>query len=219
MPISQLLLAMDPPAATTAVVAAQDLRYRDFVTVALVVPLEYSFPRQLDLRALQRGSGRSHPELRFVVAVHGQRGTDLLGLEFFVFEGDETWNRSDADLIAQGKRELGILGLVDPSKSRGRLRRPHAEGVPVLRRTLQSQRGPDRRMVGGLRSQRPSRRAATACTGTTTRTTPCTRPCSRPRTSPGAPTTTSGGQRRRGVPRGVVRHRLRPRSGDVRDRS
>ena len=45
-----------------------------------------------------------------------KEGRTCLGLEFFVFEGDETWNRSDEDLIAQGTRELAILGLVDPSK-------------------------------------------------------------------------------------------------------
>jgi hypothetical protein len=45
-----------------------------------------------------------------------KEGRTCLGLEFFVFEGDETWNKSDDDLIAQGTRELAILGLVDPSK-------------------------------------------------------------------------------------------------------
>src|SRR4029079_2839639 len=45
-----------------------------------------------------------------------KEGRTCLGLEFFVFEGDETWNKPDAELIEQGKRELGILNLVDPSK-------------------------------------------------------------------------------------------------------
>ena len=45
-----------------------------------------------------------------------KEGRTCLGLEFFVFEGDETWNKPDAELIEQGKRELGILGLVDPAK-------------------------------------------------------------------------------------------------------
>jgi protoporphyrinogen oxidase len=39
-------------------------------------------------------------------------GRTCLGLEFFVNVGDETWNRSDADLIAQGTAELEKLGLV-----------------------------------------------------------------------------------------------------------
>jgi protoporphyrinogen oxidase len=116
MPISQLLKAMDPPAAEPATLAAQDLRYRDFVTVALVVPLEYSFPdnwiyvhsKEVQVGRIQNfGSWSPHMV---------KEGRTCLGLEFFVFEGDETWNKSDADLIAQGKRELAILGLVDPSK-------------------------------------------------------------------------------------------------------
>ena len=45
-----------------------------------------------------------------------KEGRTCLGLEFFVFEGDETWTRPDEDLIEQGKRELGLLGLVDPDK-------------------------------------------------------------------------------------------------------
>jgi len=45
-----------------------------------------------------------------------KEGRTCLGLEFFVFEGDETWTRSDEDLIEQGKRELGVLNLVDPTK-------------------------------------------------------------------------------------------------------
>jgi hypothetical protein len=45
-----------------------------------------------------------------------KEGRTCLGLEFFVFEGDETWNKPDAELVEQGKRELGILGLVDPEK-------------------------------------------------------------------------------------------------------
>jgi len=45
-----------------------------------------------------------------------KEGRTCLGLEYFVFEGDETWNKPDAQLIEQGKRELGILNLVDPSK-------------------------------------------------------------------------------------------------------
>jgi protoporphyrinogen oxidase len=116
MPISQLLTAMDPPAAETATLAAQDLRYRDFITVALVVPLEYSFPDNwiyVHSKDVQVGRIQNFGSWSPYMV---KEGRTCLGLEFFVFEGDETWNRSDADLIAQGKRELGILNLVDPSK-------------------------------------------------------------------------------------------------------
>ncbi len=116
MPISQLLTIMDPPAADTAVGAAQDLRYRDFLTVALVVPLEYSFPDNwiyVHSRDVQVGRIQNFGSWSPYMV---KEGRTCLGLEFFVFEGDETWNKSDEDLIAQGTRELAILGLVDPSK-------------------------------------------------------------------------------------------------------
>jgi protoporphyrinogen oxidase len=116
MPISQLLQVMDPTPADAAVQAAGDLRYRDFLTVALVVPEEYSFPdnwiyvhsKEVQVGRIQN-FGSWSPYLV-------KEGRTCLGLEFFVFEGDETWNAPDADLIEQGKRELQILGLVDPTK-------------------------------------------------------------------------------------------------------
>jgi len=116
MPISQLVKAMDPPASATAAKAAEDLRYRDFLTVALVVPKEYSFPDNwiyVHSRDVQVGRIQNFGSWSPYMV---KEGRTCLGLEFFVFEGDATWNTPDAALVEQGKRELGILGLVDPSK-------------------------------------------------------------------------------------------------------
>jgi protoporphyrinogen oxidase len=41
-------------------------------------------------------------------------GRNVLGLEYTVLEGDESWTARDEDLIERGKRELGQLGLVQP---------------------------------------------------------------------------------------------------------
>ncbi|CAA9231492.1 MAG: Gll1135 protein [uncultured Acidimicrobiales bacterium] len=114
MPISHLLQAMDPPASDVAVRAAGDLRYRDFLTVALVVPEDCSFPDNwIYVHSKEVGVGRIQNFGSWSPYLV-KEGRTCLGLEFFVFEGDETWTRSDEDLIEQGKRELGILGLVDP---------------------------------------------------------------------------------------------------------
>ena len=116
MPISQLLLAMDPPADATALAAARDLRYRDFLTVALVVPQEYSFPDNwiyVHAKNVQVGRIQNFGVWSPYLV---KEGRTCLGLEYFVFEGDETWNKPDAELIEQGKRELGLLGLVDPNR-------------------------------------------------------------------------------------------------------
>lgn len=116
MPISQLLKVMDPPADDTAWSAADDLRYRDFLTVALVVPQSAGFPDnwiyihspEVKVGRIQN-FGSWSPYLV-------KDGRTCLGLEYFVFEGDETWNSPDDMLVEQAKKELGVLGLADPSK-------------------------------------------------------------------------------------------------------
>ena len=40
-------------------------------------------------------------------------GERLLGLEYFVSEGDELWNSSDTDLVALGTAEMERLGLLE----------------------------------------------------------------------------------------------------------
>jgi protoporphyrinogen oxidase len=116
MPLSQLVAAMDSPASETAAKAAADLRYRDFLTVALVVPEKYSFPDNwiyVHSKDVQVGRIQNFGSWSPYMV---KEGRTCLGLEFFVFEGDSTWNKPDAELVEQGKRELGILGLVDPAK-------------------------------------------------------------------------------------------------------
>jgi protoporphyrinogen oxidase len=43
-----------------------------------------------------------------------KEGRTCLGLEYFVWEGDEYWTMVDEDLVELGKRELAALGLVEP---------------------------------------------------------------------------------------------------------
>ena len=44
MPLPELVRAMEPPAPPDVLAAADGLRYRDFLTVALVVPADSAFP-------------------------------------------------------------------------------------------------------------------------------------------------------------------------------
>jgi protoporphyrinogen oxidase len=116
MPIGALLEAMDPPVPAEVKAAADALRYRDFMTVALVVPEACGFPDNwiyihdpdVEVGRIQN-FGSWSPYLV-------KDGRTCLGLEFFVQEGDEMWTKSDEDLVEQGKRELQHLGLVDASK-------------------------------------------------------------------------------------------------------
>jgi len=116
MPFPQLLKAMDPAPPAEVLRAADDLGFRDFLTVALVVPEEAGFPdnwiyiHSPDVKVGRiQNFGSWSP---YMV----KDGRTCLGLEYFVFEGDDLWTSSDDELIARATRELGVLGLVDPSK-------------------------------------------------------------------------------------------------------
>jgi protoporphyrinogen oxidase len=112
MPISALIGAMEPPAPAEVVAAADGLRYRDFLTVALVVPERFSFPDNwIYIHAPNVKVGRIQnfgSWSPFLV----KDGRTCLGLEYFVNEGDELWDSADEDLVELAKRELEALGLV-----------------------------------------------------------------------------------------------------------
>ena len=91
--------------------AAGQLRYRDFLTVALVVPAALAFPdnwiyvHQRDVRVGRiQNFGAWSP---FMV----KDSRTCLGMEYFVFEGDELWTMADDDLVAMASAELESTGL------------------------------------------------------------------------------------------------------------
>jgi protoporphyrinogen oxidase len=112
MPFGALLRAMEPPVPPEVREAADALGHRDFMTVALVVPMEYSFPDNWIyihdpgvMVGRVQNFGSWSPYLV-------KEGRTCLGLEFFVNEGDEMWSKPDDALIEQAKREMHELGLI-----------------------------------------------------------------------------------------------------------
>jgi protoporphyrinogen oxidase len=115
MPFSSLIKALDPKPPADVLAAADALKFRDFLTVAVVVPESAGFPDNwIYIHSPEVGVGRIQNFGTWSPYLV-KEGRTCLGLEFFVSVGDETWNRKDEDLVEQAKRELGILGLVDPS--------------------------------------------------------------------------------------------------------
>ncbi len=72
MPLPHLLKAMRPEIPDDVRAAADDIHFRDHLTVALVVPEDAAFPDNWIYVARRVGSSRPDPELRVMVAVHGQ---------------------------------------------------------------------------------------------------------------------------------------------------
>jgi protoporphyrinogen oxidase len=125
-PLSALVLGMDPPAPARVIEAANELRYRDYLTVALVVPAEFSFPDNwiyIHDPGVKVGRIQNYGSWSPYLV---KEGRTCLGLEFFVFEGDDMWTKHDDDLIALATRELEHLGLV----RRGAVERGYVVRVP-----------------------------------------------------------------------------------------
>jgi protoporphyrinogen oxidase len=111
MPLSELALSLHPAPPEEVLQAAKGLHFRDFLTVALVVPAKCGFPDnwiyvhdQVKLGRIQN-FGSWSPQMV-------KDGRTCLGLEYFVFEGDDLWVMDDDDLIELGKTELEQIGLV-----------------------------------------------------------------------------------------------------------
>ncbi len=102
--------------------AAEALNYRDFLTVALVINKPELFPDNwIYIHDADVKVGRIQNFKNWSPSMVPDPDKTCLGLEYFCFEGDGLWTMADSDLIELGRKELGILGLVEPCGRRGRL--------------------------------------------------------------------------------------------------
>jgi len=112
MPMRDLVAAIDPAVPDHVRAAGDALHYRDFLTVALVVPQSAAFPdnwiyihtEEVKVGRIQNFGAWSPYMVK--------DGKACLGLEYFVFEGDDVWEMADDDLVAMASKELELLGLV-----------------------------------------------------------------------------------------------------------
>jgi protoporphyrinogen oxidase len=116
LPIRELIHSLEPAPAAHILRAANDFHYRDFLTVALIVRGKDLFPDNwIYVHDPKVKVGRIQNYNNWSPEMVPDPETTCLGLEYFCSEGDQIWNMNDADLIELGRREVGELGLVDPS--------------------------------------------------------------------------------------------------------
>ena len=109
-PIRELVGSIRPQPACKA--AAESLRYRDFLTVALIVEKPDLFPDNwIYIHEPSVKVGRIQNFRSWSPEMVPDSKLACLGLEYFCFEGDGLWNASDEELIALAKKELAIIGL------------------------------------------------------------------------------------------------------------
>src|SRR6476660_8396781 len=97
--------------------AAQGLRYRDFLTVALVIDGEDLFPDNwIYIHEPGVRVGRIQNFRSWSPWMVPDQSKASIGMEYFCFKGDELWESSDEDLVELAKREIEQLGLAKASK-------------------------------------------------------------------------------------------------------
>jgi protoporphyrinogen oxidase len=128
LPLRDTVRMADPAAPSEVVQAGASLRYRDFLTVALVVEGEDPFPDNwIYIHEPDVEVGRIQNFRSWSPWMVPDPDTSCVGMEYFCFQGDRLWNMADEDLVALATRELEQLGLVKP----GQVRRGYAVRVPL----------------------------------------------------------------------------------------
>ncbi|HEY6318354.1 MAG TPA: NAD(P)/FAD-dependent oxidoreductase [Acidimicrobiia bacterium] len=113
MPLTALIKAMDPPPPPDVLAAANGLTYRDFITVALVVPADavawddnWIYVHEPEVKTMRiQNFGSWSPYLV-------KDGCNVLGLEYTLLDTEPDWTAPDEELIERGKQELEYLRLV-----------------------------------------------------------------------------------------------------------
>jgi protoporphyrinogen oxidase len=122
MPVKELIGGLEPAAPAKIQEISDGLVYRDFITVGLLC-------RKLKISAGKSGDairdnwiyiqepdvlvGRLQIFNNWSPYLVADPDKTWVGLEYFCYETDSLWKKSEADLIKLGKEELVKLGIVD----------------------------------------------------------------------------------------------------------
>lgn len=111
-PLRELVAGIEPAPSVAAREAAAALRYRDFLTVAVVLRPSVSFSDNwIYIHEPGVKVGRIQNFRSWSPELVPDPDLACYGLEYFCFAGDGLWNASDAELVALATDELVRLGL------------------------------------------------------------------------------------------------------------
>ncbi|MFB3903310.1 MAG: NAD(P)/FAD-dependent oxidoreductase [Acidobacteriota bacterium] len=112
MPVTEFIQRLDPPAPPEIRAASRKLKYRDFLTVCLIVNQPDLFPDNwIYIHDPEVKVGRIQNFKNWSPEMVPDQSKTSLGLEYFCTEGDELWSMSDSELIELGKQEIDRIGL------------------------------------------------------------------------------------------------------------
>lgn len=117
MPLRELIHALDPPPPQEVIEAANRLRYRDYLTVVLIVKRESVFPDNwIYIHSPEVKMGRIQNYKNWSPEMAPDPACTSLGLEYFLWEQDEEWEWPQERLIELGVKECARIGIVEPDE-------------------------------------------------------------------------------------------------------
>ena len=115
--MAQLVPFILPPVPAPALGAAAELRYRDFITVVLILKDKNKFDDNwIYIHDPSVKVGRVQNFKSWSPYMVPDPSMACYGLEYFCFEGDGMWTASNEELIALGKKEIEQIGLANASE-------------------------------------------------------------------------------------------------------
>jgi protoporphyrinogen oxidase len=114
-PMRELVNGITPAPSPEVIGAANALRYRDFLTVVLIIRDKDVFnDNWIYIHDPSVMVGRIQNFKSWSPEMVPDPQMACYGLEYFCFEGDGLWSSTDADLVERAKREMHQIGLADP---------------------------------------------------------------------------------------------------------
>jgi len=111
-PMRELICGIQPPVADRIRRAAESLKYRDFLTVMLILKERNKFADNwIYIHDPRVKVGRVQNFKSWSPEMVPDHSMACYGLEYFCFESDGLWESKDEDLIELAKRELIQIGL------------------------------------------------------------------------------------------------------------
>jgi protoporphyrinogen oxidase len=117
LPLRNTVGMAEPHPRPEVISAAKGLRYRDFLTVAVVLDGDDLFPDNwIYIHDPNVNVGRIQNFRSWSPWMVPDPSKACVGLEFFCFAGDELWETDDQELVQLGMRELEQLGLASADR-------------------------------------------------------------------------------------------------------
>jgi protoporphyrinogen oxidase len=147
-PLSEISKTLSP--SSKSIASALSLRYRDFIVVALILKEKEQFKENwIYVHSPDVKVGRIQNFKSWSADMVPDPQYTCYGLEYFCFEKDNLWNKSDIELIELAKNEIEILGLAKSSDIFDGcvIRQPkaypvydsgYAEKVSIIRKDIES---------------------------------------------------------------------------------